>query len=45
MSDGGMLLSAVGCPFSDERDNQTVRRLPPAGNAIKLREKRAKYVF
>ena len=32
MSDGGMLLSAVGCPFSDERDNQTVRRLPPAGH-------------
>lgn len=25
MSDGGMLLSAVGCPLSDERDNQTVR--------------------
>lgn len=44
MSDGGMLLSAVGCPLSDERDNQTVRRLPPAGHRHTERSEGYRYM-
>lgn len=37
-------LSAVRCPLSDERDNQTVRRLPPAGHRHTERSEGYRYM-